>query len=1147
MRTARMRVRLLVLLVLLVTSGALPLGLASAARAAEPPLVYHSTKPDHSDTGIIGLASGPKTLELYLEIGTVATNVAQDEVCVDGEGDEICGFTLALQASGGVSIVEFLPNGVPGLIHHLDPATGILRINRLGPAIDQAQTPFYLGNVSLLVGATAGDLKLLPESQSVSAKLQILSVRDHTPIALALPEPGWSAGLGSGLAMLLAFAARRRVAGRRSIGALLIASSVTTCVVAGAPRGAVAGQFTDLATFSSAVSALGSPPERLGFEAVPRSAQGFAALQQDDRLGPLTLRSLALVADVDLAWIAGVPLGLPGRLLVADPGLVGDPALHPGGTAQGAGARGNDDLRIVFDVPMLAAGLRILGNVSAAGETVRFLDAKGGVITSFTMPGGGTPPGSDGFVGYVIEVGDAPIKAIELDEDAADGDDIAVDEILYESSADSFADSVAVFTPIVVGGEPVTANLDPTRSLGAPNLQTVSLGAGGKITVRFDDNVLTGSGDALPDLRIHEADADLEGSLIAVSANGTAFTNVGAVSGGTQSIDLDAFGFDSSDRLFFVRINDQVGQGPTSGPAVGADIDAVEALSGTWLPLDGDGDGVPDDYDDCPAKFDEAQRDDDADGIGNVCDNCRSVPNLDQLDDDDDGVGNACEPASIRLIRDFQPVPNEGKAQLASLLLDCGPKALRSIIVGIWVPPGPAAFDFGGNCQAPQPGSAPPGAPTGPGCTGPGIVLGASVDGTRSGAFGGPLGGVPPASFRSDVIYVSLQSPIGGPPLCTPFQTDVLLGSVRATTPLGLSPGAVASFSLEDVIERGWCQAQEVGGGCADQTSLAYRLESPVVMEAEIRLQPAAGETSTTAVEWDVCVANTTDTYMHRITLGLLGPVAADYPTLFLDDCLDGPTVNGRRNCLGEVGIDPEWVDESVTFTQGPLAASPGDLLSETLYTPIEGGAPGTSGVNVLNPYLNRDACVGIVTNGSPPATLGAPPILVRDGFFDLAYHDAASPMGPQPYQTAEAVVEALDGAAVYETIVFNSGDDLDGDGFTDPVDNCPFTANADQSDDGGFASTTPNGHGNACECGDANGSGQVQPAENGAGGAPLVPDLQLIREYLVGMHADDPKIGKLCSVYGDTACDAADVVVLDRALQGLSANPVPRCDAAVD
>jgi hypothetical protein len=190
------------------------------------------------------------------------------------------------------------------------------------------------------------------------------------------------------------------------------------------------------------------------------------------------------------------------------------------------------------------------------------------------------------------------------------------------------------------------------------------------------------------------------------------------------------------------------------------------------------------------------------------------------------------------------------------------------------------------------------------------------------------------------------------------------------------------------------------------------------------------------------------------------------------------------------------------------------------------------------------------VTNDSPPATLGAPPILVRDGFFDLAYHDAASAMGPQPYQTADAVLEALDGAAVYETIVFNSGDDLDGDGFTDPVDNCPFTANADQSDDGGFATTVPNGHGNACECGDANGSGRVQPAttpETGAGGAPLAPDLQLIREYLVGMHPDDPKIAKLCSVNGDSGCDAADAVVLDRALQGLSANPAPRCDAAVD
>jgi hypothetical protein len=288
---------------------------------------------------------------------------------------------------------------------------------------------------------------------------------------------------------------------------------------------------------------------------------------------------------------------------------------------------------------------------------------------------------------------------------------------------------------------------------------------------------------------------------------------------------------------------------------------------------------------------------------------------------------------------------------------------------------------------------------------------------------------------------------------------------------------------------------------------------------------------------------------MHRVTMGLLGPVNATFTSLFLDDCLVNAGGTGRRNCAGEVGIDPEWVDESVSFTMGPLVTATPDLIDDTLYTPLDGGAPGIGGVNVLNPYVGFDACIGSVTNAAPPATVGAPPILVRDGFFELEYHDAPT-KGPQPYQTAEGVIQALDGAQVYETIVFNSGDDLDGDGFTDPVDNCPFIANIDQSDDGGFLVDTPNGFGNACECGDANGSGRVLPAstpETDSGGAPLVPDLQLIREYLVGMHPDDPGIPARCSVHGDTGCDSVDVVVLDRALQGLLPTPVMRCDAAVD
>jgi hypothetical protein len=71
---------------------------------------------------------------------------------------------------------------------------------------------------------------------------------------------------------------------------------------------------------------------------------------------------------------------------------------------------------------------------------------------------------------------------------------------------------------------------------------------------------------------------------------------------------------------------------------------------------DQDGDGVPDDADNCPLEPNADQTDTDGDDQGDACDldddndmvddgadNCPLVPNLDQADFDDDGQGDACD------------------------------------------------------------------------------------------------------------------------------------------------------------------------------------------------------------------------------------------------------------------------------------------------------------------------------------------------------------------------------------------------------------------------------------------------------------------------------------------------------------------------
>ena len=68
--------------------------------------------------------------------------------------------------------------------------------------------------------------------------------------------------------------------------------------------------------------------------------------------------------------------------------------------------------------------------------------------------------------------------------------------------------------------------------------------------------------------------------------------------------------------------------------------------AGLMCGLDGDGDGVLDDIDNCPGTFNPGQEDSDAvaaDGIGDACDNCIAIANADQRDTDGDNFGNICD------------------------------------------------------------------------------------------------------------------------------------------------------------------------------------------------------------------------------------------------------------------------------------------------------------------------------------------------------------------------------------------------------------------------------------------------------------------------------------------------------------------------
>ncbi|MGB7327296.1 MAG: GEVED domain-containing protein [Rubripirellula sp.] len=159
---------------------------------------------------------------------------------------------------------------------------------------------------------------------------------------------------------------------------------------------------------------------------------------------------------------------------------------------------------------------------------------------------------------------------------------------LFPQGAISFADSVVSYLPNAGGSQPTSVFQDSTQALGIPNgngrgpepidgTTTVSLGLGGSLTLQFDDNLLTGSGDSQPDLIVYETGA-IESVSVEISRDGVKFENVGTLGGLTNLVDIDAFGFGTQDRFAFVRLTD-LRQGGTSGASLGADIDAVGAIS----------------------------------------------------------------------------------------------------------------------------------------------------------------------------------------------------------------------------------------------------------------------------------------------------------------------------------------------------------------------------------------------------------------------------------------------------------------------------------------------------------------------------------------------------------------------------------------
>ena len=180
------------------------------------------------------------------------------------------------------------------------------------------------------------------------------------------------------------------------------------------------------------------------------------------------------------------------------------------------------------------------------------------------------------------------------------------DSVDFPAGAISFADELVdfspgiAFDPTINAESPLPQFRNGENTLGVPDvslLQSVecdnnpstetcrfaSLGLSGSLTVRFIDNVLTGSGNDDLDLWIFEAGPP-DITFVDISSDGVNWIEVGEyISLG--GVDIDAFGFGPNDSFSYVRLRDKPNAGQVSGPTLGADIDAIGAISTRVIPL----------------------------------------------------------------------------------------------------------------------------------------------------------------------------------------------------------------------------------------------------------------------------------------------------------------------------------------------------------------------------------------------------------------------------------------------------------------------------------------------------------------------------------------------------------------------------------
>jgi hypothetical protein len=585
--------------------------------------------------------------------------------------------------------------------------------------------------------------------------------------------------------------------------------------------------------------------------------------------------------------------------------------------------------------------------------------------------------------------------------------------------------------------------------------------------------------------------------------------------------------------------------------------------------LDTDGDGLEDPIDNCPSIPNPIQIDTDTDGAGDLCDNCPTF-NPNQYDRDGDGVGDVCDfcpdspsasgpgdvcetrVAVVPILFDMVSAPQSTDVLLADdadpdtlvsfeipeavtemldtmvatidirtafaqavgvpayeIVLSCPVQPIGRVELALVLPEEIPLeqIDFGPGCRDVSEG----------GCRNA-TMLHLRVDPIRSFLLLPDEGSDTVPGGKPGAVYFTMTGVEEPDPdgvgqiqkLCEVGDVNVLATVVVNQFPIdgsspSLSPQAVDDVASSPEVEMKIAMAntqfpdadfefegQPIQTEKLDEIPFAQYAFAVGSDNAPIEFELRPSGTDTTGAFWDVNISSQTE--ILRATIGFIQPQG----TTSIAFVPTGMTVNS-----------------AATFSQGPSSTLP---RPDTLYVTIEGDLEGLDIFDRTMVPAGGSATLGRIEIVNPT---GDAPIITLEGAAQLA-----TPPG-DPFVEPGGAPIAADQALL--TGSGATGEDFDGDGVQNNTDNCVFTFNPTQDNNGGFLTTVPDTLGDECQCGDPDADGRI--LNNGS-------DVAALREVVAGLTNDANALG-LCSVADSPACDMKDVIVLQRRLAGQPAPPI--------